>query len=61
MDKKEERTMKKLNNEQLNSIQGGASFSSAALNAVIRTVSTLFSIGQAVGSAIRRAGSRNYC
>lgn len=53
--------MAELNNQQLISIKGGASLNSSMLNALIKTVSTLFSIGQAVGSAIRRATSRNYC
>ena len=42
-------------------IKGGASLTSSMLNAIVRTVSTMFSIGQAVGSAIRRAVSKNYC
>lgn len=42
-------------------IKGGAGFTAAMLNAVIRTVSTMFSMGQAIGSAIRRAVNGNYC
>lgn len=53
--------MSELNSQQLVFVKGGSGFSSSMLNAVIRTVSTLFSVGQAVGSAIRRATSRNYC
>lgn len=52
--------MTKLNGEQLNKVKGGA-FNSTMLNALSRTVSTLFSIGQAVGSAIRRTMKKNYC
>lgn len=53
--------MAELNNQQLISVKGGAGLTSSMLNALVRTISTLFSVGQAVGSAIRRATSRNYC
>lgn len=53
--------MKKLKKEELESIKGGAGFSSTMLNAVMRTVSVMFSLGQAVGSAIRRTINKNYC
>lgn len=53
--------MEKLKKEELLKVKGGAGFSSAMLNAMIRTVSVMFSIGQAVGSAIRRAVNGNYC
>lgn len=53
--------MKKINKDEMYKIKGGASFSSAMLNALMRTVSGMFSIGQAVGSAIRRALGKNYC
>ncbi len=52
--------MERLNNNQLIYIRGGA-LNSSMLNALIRTVSTLFNLGQAVGSAIRRGTSRKYC
>lgn len=53
--------MKKINNEKLKEIKGGAGVSSAVLNALMRTVSVMFSLGQAVGSAIRRVSGKNYC
>ena len=53
--------MIELNNQQLFCIKGGARSTRSMLNALVRTVSTLFSIGQAVGSALRRAVSKNYC
>ena len=51
--------MKKLNNQELTKIKGG--FSSAMLNAILRGASLLYNMGQAVGSAIRRSLTRNYC
>lgn len=53
--------MEQLNNQQLISVKGGAGLTTGMLNALIRTVSTLFSLGQAVGSAIRRGTSGKYC
>ena len=49
-----------LNKEEMLEIKGGASISSAMLNALMRTVSVMFSLGQAVGSAIRRSLGKNY-
>ena len=54
--------MIKLTNQEMNKINGGAAVSyTTAINAVIKAISTLFSVGQAVGSAIRRATSGSYC
>ena len=53
--------MEYLNDDQLFCVQGGAGLNSSMLNALIRTVSTLFTLGQTVGSAIRRGISKKYC
>lgn len=54
--------MKQLNKIEMQKIRGGAaSISSSMLNAIMRTVSVMFSVGQAVGSAIRRAVNGSYC
>lgn len=52
--------MKNLDKQELINVKGG-SLNSTMLNAIARTVSTIFSIGQAVGSAIRRVWTKNYC
>ena len=49
-----------LTNKELILVKGGA-FSTSMLNAITRTVSTLFSLGQSIGSSIRRVWSKNYC
>ena len=49
-----------LENKELYSIKGGA-INYTMLNTIARIASTIFSIGQAVGSAVRRATSRRYC
>ena len=53
--------MKKLNRNEMLEIKGGANLSSSMLNAIMRAVSGMFAIGQAVGSAIRRVTEKNYC
>ncbi len=53
--------MLELKKEELFEVKGGAGFTSAMLNAMMRTVSVMFSIGQAVGSAIRRSLNGKYC
>ena len=53
--------MNKIKTDKLKEIKGGASISSAVINALMRTVSGMFTLGQAVGSAIRRITGKNYC
>lgn len=53
--------MKEINKNKLLEVKGGTALSSAVLNALMRTVSVMFSVGQAVGSAIRRMAGKNYC
>ena len=53
--------MENLNQQQLIKVRGGATLSSQMLNAISKTASTLFSIGQALGSAIRRIYSKKVC
>ena len=50
-----------INNETMMKIKGGSGVTAAMLNAVIITVSTMFAVGQAIGSAVRRAVRGNYC
>ena len=53
--------MNRLKIDDMKKIKGGAGVTATMLNAVIRTVSTMFAMGQAIGSAIRRATGGNYC
>ena len=50
----------RLENKELYELQGGA-MSAALLNAIARAANTILELGRAVGSAIRRMYSRNYC
>ena len=49
-----------LDKNELYVVQGGA-FNYTMINAIARAASTIFTIGQAIGSAVRRATSRRYC
>ena len=54
--------MCELQKEEMKKVKGGAAVSvSSVLDAIAKVVSTIFSIGQAVGSAIRRGSSGSYC
>ena len=49
-----------LTNEELIKVRGGG-ITATMLNAISRLVESLLNLGQLVGSAIRRTGSKNYC
>lgn len=51
--------MIELNQKEMLQVRGG--FSSALLNAFMRTVSVMFNLGQSVGSSIRRAINGRMC
>ena len=53
--------MKELQKNEMSEVKGGAGFNSTMLNAIARAVSVIFSIGQSVGSALRRITGQNYC
>ncbi len=54
--------MRELDNKELLTIDGGASwFSAAFLNAAARAISTLMDLGRSVGTAIRRALDGSVC
>ena len=53
--------MKKLKYNEMKSIKGGSTSYVSALNTVLKAISTLFSLGQALGSAIARSKNGNQC
>ena len=53
--------MKKLSCEEMSSVRGGGIITSAFINAVSKAVNVIYSLGQAVGSAIARAKSGKFC
>ena len=51
-----------LNDEELSNVYGGGSLLTGTfLNAVTRMFSTLLDVGRAIGSAIVRHHTKNYC
>lgn len=53
--------MKKIKTEEMYTIVGGINITSAILNALTNAASTIFDVGKAFGSAIRRLSSRSLC
>lgn len=49
-----------LNKEQMKKISGGA-ITSAMINAISKAVNTIYELGKATGSAIRRIIKNAYC
>ena len=47
--------------EELIKVKGGGTFSAVFINAISRALKTVYDIGVAIGSAIRRATSKNIC
>ena len=52
--------MKELSREKLKNIEWGTS-STTTINAIVKAISTLFTLGQALGNVIRRATTDSYC
>lgn len=46
--------------EELVNVQGGA-IASSVINSINKMVSTIFSLGQSLGSALRRTYTKRYC
>ena len=52
--------MQEIKREELYNINGGA-INYAMINAIARAATALFTVGQAIGSAVRRLTSNKYC
>lgn len=50
-----------LNNKESLSVMGGVSINGTFLNAFSRILKTLYDIGYALGSSLKRAISKSYC
>lgn len=53
--------MREINKEEMLKVEGGASFSASMLNAIYKTIGVVFSIGEALGSYIRRKVEGKMC
>ena len=53
--------MKELDKREMLNVEGGASFSASMLSAVYKAIDVIFSIGEALGSYIRRVNENKMC
>lgn len=53
--------MNKLNNNELDIIDGGATISGTLINAITGAGKFIYGVAQALGSSIRRIVGGNYC
>lgn len=53
--------MKKLDNQELLSINGGLTISGTLINSLVKGISVILDLGRALGTAIRRVTSSTLC
>ncbi len=53
--------MEIINNQELKCIIGGFNWSGTIVNALTGAGKFIYSVGQSLGSALRRIGSKNMC
>ena len=53
--------MREINKREMLSVEGGATLSASMLSAIYKTIDTIFSIGEALGSYIRRVTEKKMC
>ena len=53
--------MNKLDNKAMFNVIGGASIGYSLINAITKAVQTVYSIGQSIGSSLRRVVNGKYC
>jgi len=53
--------MTELRKDEMLNIEGGTSFSASMLSAIYKTIETIYSIGESLGSYIRRVTENKMC
>ena len=53
--------MREIKKEEMMRVEGGTSFSASMLNAIYKTFELIYSIGESLGSYIRRTVSGKMC
>ena len=53
--------MRELEKKEMLNVEGGASFSASMMNAIYKTIEVIYSIGESLGSYIRRVTEKKMC
>lgn len=53
--------MRELEKREMISVEGGASFSASMMTAIYKTIEIIYSIGESLGSYIRRVVENKMC
>lgn len=53
--------MVKINEKEMFNVIGGATIGYSLINAITKAVQTVYSIGQSIGSSLRRVVNGKYC
>ena len=61
MIKKERFVMREIKKEEMLKVDGGSSITGSMLNAIYKTINIIYSIGESLGSYIRRAVEKKMC
>lgn len=53
--------MREIDKKEMMDIEGGTSFSASMMNAIYKTIEIIYSIGESLGSYIRRVTEKKMC
>ena len=53
--------MKEIDKYEMMKVEGGASFSASMMSAIYKTIGIIYSIGESLGSFIRRVTEKKMC
>ena len=53
--------MREIEKKEMLTVEGGTSFSASMMNAIYKTIEVIYSIGESLGSYIRRTIEKKMC
>ena len=53
--------MREIDKKEMMDVEGGASFSASMLSAIYKTIGVIYSIGESLGSFVRRVTEKKMC
>lgn len=53
--------MREIDKKEMKCVEGGASFSASMMTAIYKTIEVIYSIGESLGSYIRRVTEKKMC
>ena len=53
--------MREIDKKEMMDVEGGASFSASMMTAIYKTIEVIYSVGESLGSFIRRVTEKKMC